>query len=175
MPWFRRAQPAATSALLLRTLVQLALFWGLFLFVLPPIIARVEASLGATWPAVSRARVLAPWLFLVASGLGLWSAWTMVTVGRGTPLPLEGPRELVVRGPYAAVRNPMAIAGLAQGAAVAFWLGSWFVLVYVVAGGVLWHVFVRPVEEADLLETFSDAYRAYRARVPLWLPRIRRP
>ena len=69
----------------------------------------------------------------------------------------------------------MAIAGLAQGAAVAFWLGAWFVLMYVVTGGVLWRMFVRAVEEADLLTTLSESYRSYRARVPLWLPGTRRP
>jgi protein-S-isoprenylcysteine O-methyltransferase Ste14 len=173
MPWFRRAQPAATSALLLRTLVQLTVFWGVFLFIVPPVLARLERSL-APGVAFSSQGAVAAAIFLVASALGLGSAWTMVTVGRGTPLPLDGPRELVARGPYAVVRNPMAVAGLAQGAAVGLWLGSWLVLAYVVVGGVLWHVFVRPVEEADLLATFGEAYRGYRTRVPLWLPRMRR-
>lgn len=173
MPWFRRAQPAATSALLLRTFVQLTVFWGVFLFIVPPAIARVERSFALDF-ALPTQRAVAVGVFLVASALGVGSAWTMVTVGRGTPLPLDGPRELVARGPYAVVRNPMAVAGLAQGAGVGLWLGSWLVLAYVVAGGVLWHLFVRPAEEADLLATFGDAYRAYRARVPLWLPMRRR-
>ena len=30
---------------------------------------------------------------------------------------------------------------------------------------------VRPVEEAYLAATFGEAYRSYRARVPLWVPR----
>ena len=170
MDWFRRAAPASTRALLARTALQIIVFWGIFLFVVPPMIARLEGA-----PAMARAtyaRPLAMVVFAVASALGLTSAFTMVTRGLGTPLPLDGPRHLVVTGPYGVVRNPMAVAGLAQGAAVALWLGSLLVLVYVAAGGVLWHILVRPIEEGDLLATFGDEYRDYRRRVPLWLPRL---
>jgi protein-S-isoprenylcysteine O-methyltransferase Ste14 len=67
----------------------------------------------------------------------------------------------------------MALAGLGQGAAVGLWLGSWGVLAYVAAGGVLWHAAVRPAEERDLARRFGAAYAAYRAAVPLWRPRLR--
>ena len=170
MPWFRHAAPTTASALLARTAVQVVIFWGVFLFVLPPLIARLDRPVADAWQ-VPHMRPLAAALFAVASTLGLASAVTMVSRGRGTPLPIDGPRHLVVSGPYAWVRNPMAVAGLTQGAAVALWLRSPLVLVYVVAGGVLWHWFVRPLEEAHLMASFGDDYRAYRARVPLWLPR----
>jgi protein-S-isoprenylcysteine O-methyltransferase Ste14 len=65
----------------------------------------------------------------------------------------------------------MAVAGLAQGFAVALWHGSFAVLLYVVAGGVLWHVAVRPFEEADLEREFGPAFVEYKSRVPLWVPR----
>lgn len=171
MPWFRQASTADVHVLLGRTLVQIIIFWGLFLYVLPPRIARLGASLGIAPLYVAQASGLAATLFVLASAVGLWSAFTMVTRGLGTPLPLDGPQRLVASGAYAWVRNPMAVAGLVQGAAVGIWLGSWLVIAYVVVGGVLWHVFVRPVEEHDLLLNFGEDYRAYRGRVPLWLPR----
>jgi protein-S-isoprenylcysteine O-methyltransferase Ste14 len=170
MHWFRQASPATARALLARTAVQVIVFWGLFLFVLPPLIARLDRGVADTVEIPYR-RAAAAIVFLMASTLGVASALTMVTRGRGTPLPVDGPRHLVVSGPYARVRNPMAVAGLVQGAAVALWLGSPLVLVYVIAGGLLWHWLVRPLEEAHLVESFGDEYRAYRARVPLWLPR----
>ena len=98
----------------------------------------------------------------------------MATVGRGTPLPIDTARELVTTGPYALVRNPMAVTGLSQGIGVALLIGSWAAIAYVVAGGLLWHVLVRPMEEAELEERFGESYRAYKQRVALWLPR-RRP
>ncbi|MEM6337020.1 MAG: isoprenylcysteine carboxylmethyltransferase family protein, partial [Bacteroidota bacterium] len=75
-----------------------------------------------------------------------------------------------VRGPYRCVRNPMAVGGLSQGLAVGLWLGAWSVFAYVVAGGLLWHVFVRPIEEADLAARFGSRYEAYRRRVRCWIP-----
>jgi protein-S-isoprenylcysteine O-methyltransferase Ste14 len=92
--------------------------------------------------------------------------------GRGTPLPLVSTRHLVVSGPYRHVRNPMAIAGILQGIAVAMWLGSWLVLVYSALGAVVWHTLVRPAEERDLRARFGTAYTKYRDSVPLWLPAL---
>ena len=170
MHWFRQAPPTTARWLFLRTGAQIIVFWGLFLFVIPPLIARFDPSAVAV-PAFAPKHVVSIALFVTASSLGLASALAMVRRGQGTPLPMDGPRRLVVSGPYAWVRNPMAVAGLTQGAAVALWLGSPLVLIYVLAGGVAWHRLVRPVEEAYLADTFGDEYRAYRARVPLWLPR----
>ena len=65
----------------------------------------------------------------------------------------------------------MAAAGMGQGAAVALWYGSIAVLAYVIAGGVIWHVAVRPLEEQDLVQVFGEPYIRYQSRVPLWWPR----
>ena len=173
MNWFRQAAPTAVRWLVLRTGAQIVVFWGLFLFVIPPLLAQLDpvVASAAVETTFGPKHVAAMALFVAASSLGLASALAMVQRGRGTPLPIDGPRHLVISGPYAWVRNPMAVAGLSQGAAVALWLGSPLVLVYVLAGGLAWHRLVRPVEEAYLAATFGDEYRSYRARVPLWLPR----
>ena len=170
MLWFRQAAPTAARWLILRTGAQIVVFWGLFLFVIPPLIARIDPTAPVVTPS-GLTRVITLALFVTASSLGLASALAMVRRGQGTPLPIDGARCLVVTGPYAWVRNPMAVAGLNQGSAVALWLGSPLVLVYVLAGGLAWHRLVRPMEEAYLAATFGDAYRTYRARVPLWMPR----
>jgi protein-S-isoprenylcysteine O-methyltransferase Ste14 len=49
-----------------------------------------------------------------------WSVWLFVNRGRGTPLPVAPPRELVVQDPYRYIRNPMALAVVA-GATGSFW------------------------------------------------------
>lgn len=171
MQWFRRARPAAASWNLAKTMMQVVVFWGLFLFVLPPFVVTLAATFGYEPHPSLYLRAIAVALFALASALGLLSAVTMAVRGSGTPLPLDAPRALVMTGPYAWVRNPMAVAGLAQGGAVALWHGSIAVLFYVVAGGVLWHVVVRPLEEADLLREFGPAFIEYRDRVRLWVPR----
>jgi len=97
----------------------------------------------------------------------------MSLFGRGTPLPLDATRELVVRGPYAGVRNPMVMAGLGQGLAVGLYSGSVLVLLYVVVGGLIWDLVVRPMEEADLLRNFGARYQRYREAVKCWCPTFR--
>lgn len=111
-------------------------------------------------------------VFIAAGALGLWSGWTLAVVGRGTPLPLDPARRLVVAGPYLYVRNPMALSGVMQGVGVGLWCGSWLVIAYAVNGALLWHAVVRPQEEYELSERFGDDYAAYRRVRKCWLPRF---
>ncbi len=170
---FRVARPAPTSWNVSKTLLQTSVFSATLLWLVPSGIFRLEAA----WQLPRfdlPSRTAIGWSVLVcASLLGLWSGWTMATRGLGTPFPLDTARELVTRGPYRWVRNPMAVTGLTQGLGVALILGSWGVVVYVLVGGVLWHALVRPVEERDLLERFGESYASYRRRVGLWIPRRR--
>lgn len=163
---FRTARPGPH---LLLTVLQMLGFWGFFLVVAPLVIAWVEQRWGL--------RVEAPTLWLgvallvLASGLGVWSATTMATIGRGTPLPSAMAATLVVAGPYRWVRNPMAVAGIVQGVAVGLMLSSWLVVTYALVGSLLWNYAVRPREEADLAARFGDEYAAYRNAVRCWVPR----
>src|SRR5699024_5625757 len=81
---------------------------------------------------------------------------------------------LVTRGPYAFVRNPMAIAGIAQGVSMGLLIGSWPVVVYAITGSLLWNWLIRPHEEADLHERFGNEYREDAKRVDCWWPRLNR-
>ena len=70
----------------------------------------------------SRARVAGA--LLAAAGLGMlaWTVTLFIRIGRGTLAPWDPTRKLVVRGPYAHVRNPMITGVLAIliGEALAF-------------------------------------------------------
>jgi protein-S-isoprenylcysteine O-methyltransferase Ste14 len=173
---FRTADPAATRARNVRdTTLQIVVFWGLFLGVLPLVIAFAEHRWRLHPPlpgAVVVASVVTGAVVLVAaSALGIASAAAMSTQGAGTPLPSAMPNRLVVAGPYRSVRNPMALAGITQGVAVGLLLSSWMVVVYALAGSIVWNCVVRPLEEADLEHRFGDDFRRYAARVRCWVPR----
>lgn len=172
---FRPARPASAVRNAARTGLQIVVFWGLALGVVPVIIATVEQRwhLSLVLPKgwADGVRIAGVVLFLAASALGLWSAASMSTKGEGTPLPSAMPRALVVSGPYRLVRNPMAVAGISQGVAVGLMMNSWLVVVYALSGSLVWNWVIRPLEEADLSERFGAAFEEYRARVACWIPR----
>jgi protein-S-isoprenylcysteine O-methyltransferase Ste14 len=166
----RPSDPGSAARHLARTLTQIVVVWGVMLAVVPRALLEVDAAMGLprlAWPGQGTAAVA---LFIAFSTLGLWAAFTFATRGDGTPLPSHSPRRLVVRGPYARVRNPMAVAGLGQGLSVALGAGSWLLLVYVAAGCLLWNYGIRPSEERDLLRRFGAPYEAYRRHVRCWIP-----
>lgn len=172
--YFRQASLASWRVNLAKTAAQTAVFWGFFLWICPLAIAAVD-----DWLGLPRFRfplqLLVGWkLFAIAGTLGLWSGATMAIAGQGTPLPIDSPRQLVTIDPYAYVRNPMALAGLTQGAAVGILFGSWSIEVYTLAGALIWNWFVRPVEEQQLEEVFGEAFRKYRSSVRCWVPHYRR-
>lgn len=168
---FRPAPPRSAFSNVLWLAAQCAVVWSVTLFILPLMIISVEHRLGSGpvwWLHSPPAGVT---LFVLASALNLAAGLGLSVRGQGTPLPVMAPRRLVLGGPYRYVRNPMAIAGISQGVAVAVWFGSWVVLVYALMGAAVWHFGIRPVEEQDLVERFGDPYARYRSEVPLWWPR----
>lgn len=172
---FREASAAEPRGHVARTARQIVVFWGLFLVVIPTCIALLEARWGLrldwTAGALVGIRVIGAVLLTAASVLGIWSAFAMSTRGDGTPLPSATARRLVIAGPYRWVRNPMALAGIAQGVAVGLLLGSWFVVIYALAGSFFWNWVIRPHEEADLRARFGEQFERYADRVACWVPR----
>jgi len=95
-----------------------------------------------------------------------------IRVGRGTLAPWSPTRQLVVRGPYRRVRNPMisGVLFVLIGEALIFrspWLMAWW------GGFFLANAFYLPrFEEPGLEQRFGEAYARYRREVPRWIPRI---
>jgi protein-S-isoprenylcysteine O-methyltransferase Ste14 len=172
---FRDAPSGPVGRHVATTAAQLVVFWGVFLGVVPLIIVILERRWRLDLPVPPAVVVVGVVLFALASALGLWSAFAMATRGSGTPLPSAATIRLVTSGPYRFVRNPMAIAGIVQGAAVGLMAQSWLVVAYAITGSVVWNWFVRPVEESDLAAKFGADYRVYHSRVRCWVPRIRMP
>lgn len=154
----------------LKTLVQIICIWLLALVVIPYVL--VDAFGSAHWPESPLTMFLGLALFIAFGALGLVSSFFLVRDGDGTPIPLDQTNRLVVTGPYRYVRNPMAIAGIGQGIAVAVACQSLAVLAYAILGIVVWHVVVRPLEERDLAERFGDDYLKYQQAIWCWLPRL---
>jgi protein-S-isoprenylcysteine O-methyltransferase Ste14 len=115
------------------------------------------------------------WLLIVA-GVALYFAcafWGFALRGKGTPLPIDPPKNLVVEGPYSIVRNPMywSVVFVMLGEAAVFHSVALLDLALVFFVGV--NLFVLFVEEPALRQKFSAEYEEYCRRVPRWFPRLK--
>lgn len=109
---------------------------------------------------------------LLAAGLPLW-AWCILVFGRarGTPVPFNPPRELVVVGPYTSMRNPMVIAVFACLFGLGFLFHSLSMVCVWIVVFALNAIELKLVEEPELELRFGASYTAYRRRVPMFVPR----
>lgn len=170
---FRPASNRPTAAIhVASTFGQIVLFWGFFLAVVPWVIVVLERRWAVGFPFPPAAGPVGVTLLGLASSLGVWSAVVMSTLGDGTPLPSAMPNRLVIAGPYRWIRNPMAVAGIVQGAAIGLILQSWLVVAYAVVGSLVWNYAVRPLEEADLQGRFGEEFQQYRDTVRCWIPQV---
>lgn len=154
----------------LRALVSGLLFVAFFLVFIP---RWIVARGGDVQVVAGTARYAAGLLVGAGGALVLWCWYEFVTRGRGTPVPIDPPRHLVVVGPYRYVRNPMYVAALLiiVGQAVLYAAPS--LLLYAAAFALATHLFVVLYEEPTLARLFGAEYGAYRAAVGRWLPRLR--
>lgn len=168
---FREATDTSTNWILFKTLSQIVVVWSIILIGFPYLITVLEDKLGIIRLQFPFQRPIAIVLFVAISSLGVWGSIVMSKIGKGTPLPLDHAKKLVVLGPYAYVRNPMAVSGIGQGLMVAFFLGSPLVALYSLMGSMIWQLIFRPLEEDDLLVRFGNDYRSYCREVKCWIPR----
>jgi len=157
--------------LVVRTLVYASLFVGFLLIYLP---ARVLARSGIHRPAVVGAWQMVGWVIgTLGALLALACVASFIRFGRGTPAPFDAPRQLVVRGPYRFVRNPMYTgAALVLGGAALFY-DSIDLLIYGGAFIAFFHLFVIFYEEPTLRRKFGAEYEAYCHSVRRWWPVVR--
>ena len=103
----------------------------------------------------------------------MWCVWDFASFGRGTPLPIDAPRKLVVHGLYHYTRNPMYLSVLAVVVGWAALFGMAWLLAYASALALCCHLFVVFYEELKLQDLFGLEYESYRRVVPRWFPRPR--
>lgn len=84
-------------------------------------------------------------------------------------------QKLAISGPYAWTRNPLYLGSSLIGAGFAVAGGSWILALacLILFAGIYWPVIHR--EEEYLRHEFGEVYDLYSQRVPLFLPRFRRP
>ncbi len=149
-----------------KSLLYLTIEAGLFALYIP--LALLRSGPGIATGIFS---FLAIPLWLIGSLIVLWCFWAFTFIGRGTPVPMEPPKELVVSGLYRYVRNPIYVGVLLIFLGHFLWFGYWALLIYTALSFIGVHFFIILYEEPTLKKKFGAAYEDYLKRVPRWIPR----
>lgn len=164
--------------MLLRHFMAILLLPGMVTVVVPAWILSSYAARDSRWAGDGALVWLAraAGIDLVVGGIALfiWCVSLFAQVGRGTLAPWDPTQQVVAVGPYRWTRNPMisAVATILTGEAL-FW-GSWRLALWAGIFVAINHAYFILVEEPGLRLRFGESYQAYAARVPRWLPRLRR-
>lgn len=102
----------------------------------------------------------------------VWCFWDFAQKGKGTPAPIEPPKELVISGLYQYIRNPMYIGVFIILLGHFLWFGYWNLLIYAGVFLIPVHLFVTLYEEPHLKKTFGVSYEEYLKKTPRWIPRF---
>ena len=157
--------------LFLRQLLSILILPGTVVVLVPRWLLRNEgASFAWTLSLRSAAGVA---VFLLGFVFFAWSVTLFTRVGRGTLAPWDPTRRLVAAGPYRYVRNPMITGVVFMLSGEALFFGSRSVALWAATFLLANHVYFVLLEEPGLEEKFGEEYRAYKAHVPRWIPRIR--
>ena len=149
---------------------------AVFLLIAPGVVAGLAPwwltgwRMGAAYPAP----VQITGVVLVATGTAvLLAAFAQFAIqGRGTPAPPAPTEQLVVRGLYRYVRNPMYLAVLAVITGQALLLSRPVLPGYAAAVAAAFIAFVYGYEQPTLARRYGAQYQAYRRAVPGWWPRL---
>ncbi len=159
--------------ILARAITYAAVFIGFFLIFLP---ARILAWAGIRTPETPGVMQVAGAIVAVVGALlAVSCVLVFAVVGKGTPAPFDPPRRLVVRGPYALVRNPMYVGAWLVLAGAALFYRTSALLLFDFAFIVATVLFVHLYEEPALRRQFGLEYDGYCALVGRWWPRHRPP
>jgi protein-S-isoprenylcysteine O-methyltransferase Ste14 len=150
---------------------------GVVTLVVPAAIIYLTGAVNIGWSLSPPLSWLPPLLGCLLIGLGLLLMYQTIslfaTVGEGTLAPWDPPQNLVVRGVYRYVRNPMISGVLFILLGEATLLGSlpllvWFLIFFAVNA-----TYIPLLEERQLASRFGGEYLAYKRNVPRWIPRFR--
>ena len=150
---------------------------GVVTLVIPAAIIYLTGTVNIGWGLSPPLNWLPPLLGCLLIGLGLLLMYQTISlfasVGEGTLAPWDPPRNLVVRGVYRHVRNPMISGVLFILLGEATLLGSlpllvWFLIFFAVNA-----TYMPLLEERHLARRFGGEYLTYKRNVPRWIPRLK--
>lgn len=102
----------------------------------------------------------------------VWSFRILVVEGKGTPSPFNPTKQLVIKGPYYYIRNPMIVAIWSILLGETLYFDSLYLLIWTFVTVIFAMAYVPNFEEPELEKKYGTAYLDYRADVGRWFPRF---
>ena len=140
-----------------------------------PYLVLLQEHKSTSYPILTPSAIL----FIVGlaiglAGLALFIATVriFIRVGKGTIMPWDPTRKLVVAGVYRHVRNPMILSVIVVLAGEAVLFASTGIALLAVFFLVLNTVYFMYSEEPGLVKRFGAEYIEYMKNVPRWIPRL---
>jgi protein-S-isoprenylcysteine O-methyltransferase Ste14 len=153
----------------LESVILALLFVLIAMIMLPYVLAGLNTDLALPVWHTSVSVYLGIFLIAVGALLDLYCIFLFLTLGRGTPVPVDPPQLLVAQGVYKHSRNPMYIGYLLILLGEFVLLGQVLLLAYFILAMILCQLFVVFYEEPVLKKRFGETYKEYLGKTPRWL------
>ena len=113
-------------------------------------------------------------LLVIGATISLGAVYSF-TKARGSPVPFNPPKKLVVRGLYTHVRNPMLLGWFIMLFGLGILLNS-VSLIFILTPLFIWLniLYIRTIEEKEMEKKFGKEYLKYKESVPLFIPKFGR-
>ena len=108
----------------------------------------------------------------IGTAIILWCFWDFINSGKGTPAPIDPPKNLVIKGLYRLTRNPMYVGVIFVLFGEILLFESTALFIYSLTVLLIFHLFVILYEEPTLKDKFGESYEQYVDSVPRWFPSI---
>lgn len=152
------------------TFTRIVSFIFFFLIVMPLLLNYVGSLFNLSCPVINFVnRRFGTVLIFFGAVIIAYCARLFFIFGKGTPVPTDPPKKLVVAGLYKYSRNPMYIGMYLVILGELFLSGSFLILTYLLFIAIVFHFYVVKVEEPKLKKRFGKQYEEYLKRVPRWI------
>jgi protein-S-isoprenylcysteine O-methyltransferase Ste14 len=96
-----------------------------------------------------------------------------ILIGKGTIMPWDPTRRMIISGPYRFVRNPMILGVISIEVGEAILFASYGMVLLAALFFVINTVYFILSEEPGLEKRFGAEYVEYKKNVPRWIPRLK--
>jgi protein-S-isoprenylcysteine O-methyltransferase Ste14 len=150
----------------------------IFVVLIPMFFLRFGPALDRQWdvqiePVNLLWRVAGSIFLLIGIFFAVWSIADQITRGKGTPIPAIATQKLLVQGPFQYSRNPMGFGTSLAYLGLSFFMASLSMVVFSLAFTSVFILYIKLVEEKELVERFGESYREYMHNTPFFIPKVR--